>query len=995
MSALTRIRNNQVYNSDIDAATKLKPGSITGALWHDPLVYTGNLTVSNLTVNGETTSLDTINIVSADPIIVLNRNFSGANSYDVGLVMGRGNQTSTAIVWDETNKEFSFMYTTATTLGSYHGSLARQGYANLQAYGALLNNATITTANITNDIVANTTILGGTIDNVIIGNSSPNIGIFTTANANVINSFGDGVNTGVINGTKFYANLEIDGTSWNGYLFNSGNDTGIVQRQEQTGNVSIVTANVESARFSHDNISFYSTLSVTGNISTDKDINALTGNVAATDYLFANGLSMTKVWYSNSNVQAYLPINTVNIQAPNFYAIDSGQVVGYITGAIGANVPNSGVFTNVTINDLTDSIDSNTGALRVLGGVGIGANLHVQGDVVIESNLYVRGPTTTLGSRDLTVNDSIINLHTFANLAPLTVNDGRDIGLVFHYFEGVDSHAFLGRANHTGWLEWYDTGLEDSGNTFIGETYGTIKSGELELANANASTSTTTGTLRVGGGAGIQGNIFAGAIQDTPIGNGIASTGTFTNLTATSNISIDASIIPTADNVSDLGNIHNKLHAIYVHDLDLDNLKIGNIKLSDENRVLTVRNVEGNLSEIHGSAINNTVIGNTNPTDGTFTNLTSRIRIDGNLYGTMNGNIGFITPNSAAFTTVTANGQVAITNNTLSSNVTSGALTISGGVGIAGNINIGGNLIVSADLFVVNESTNQVGIKQPISNFIDGASLQINSNDSMLLPVGTTAERPGPGIVQKGMLRYNSSINNIEYWDGTEWNIDSSLFTVISSDSFVGNGAATEFTLSQTATTAGTIVSINGIVQIPSSSYTVSGNKLNFTEPPLVTDIIDARLITTTVAVGYLEEGSTTVVVSNTDPSFSAIVRGIPRIYSNSSTYFNGGISAFPGNVSLVQNTETTIDSFPMDVFRSAKYIVSVSDFNNNIFQVSDVLVTHNGIVPSIMTIGNSSTSGTPFFTCNAKTSSSNILLTVNSSSFGSYCNVQQIYVPL
>ncbi len=127
---LTRIRNNQVYNSDIDAQTKLKPLSIVGGLWHDPLIYTGSLTVGNLTVNGNTTSLDTISIVAADPVIVLNRNFSGSSTYDVGFILGRGNQTNTALVWDETNKEFSFFYTSATTTNSYYGSVPNTGYAN-------------------------------------------------------------------------------------------------------------------------------------------------------------------------------------------------------------------------------------------------------------------------------------------------------------------------------------------------------------------------------------------------------------------------------------------------------------------------------------------------------------------------------------------------------------------------------------------------------------------------------------------------------------------------------------------------------------------------------------------------------------------------------------------------------------------------------------------------------------------------------------------------
>lgn len=1008
MSALTRIRNNQVYNSDIDAATKIKPLSIVGGLWRDPLIYTGSLTVGNLTVNGNATNLDTINIVSADPTIVLNRNFSGTSNYDVGLIMGRGNQTNTAFVWDEANKEFAFFYTSADTGSSVHGTVTNIGYANIHSYGAIFKELTANTATITNATISNANISGGTIDNTQIGNVSPNTGTFTTLTANVINAFGNGNTSGTINGTQIRANAEVIGESLNGFVFNSNLSTGVIQRAGEDTNVSIVSGNIETAKFSSNLTSIFTPLNVNGNITSSEDISTPTGNILANDFLFANGLSMTKVWYTNSNVQAYLPINTVNVQANNFITVNSGQVIGYITGAIGANVANSGVFTNVTINDLTDAIDSNTGALRVLGGVGIGANLHVHGDVVIESNLYVRGPTTTLGSQDLTVTDSIINLHTFANLAPLIVNDGRDVGLIFHYYEGIDNHAFLGRANHTGWLEWYDTGIEIAGNTFVGETYGTFKAGEIELANANASTSTTTGTLRVGGGAGIQGNVFAGAIQDTPIGNGIASTGNFTSLTSTvnsylSNVNITGNTLPSVDDVYNLGSPDKAFKALYLKNLTIGStqgtgspsVSIGRINLTDEDRVLTVRNFEGNLSEIHGSAINNTVIGNTGPAAGTFTNLTATVRIDGNLYGSFNGNIGGVTPNTAAFTTVEASGQVAITNTTVSSNSFTGALTISGGAGIAGNVNIAGNLTVNENLLVVNSQTNQVGVKQNFNDFVPGASFQINATDSFLLPVGTTGDRPTPLQAQKGMFRYNSSIDNIEYWDGSEWIIDSNLFTVISSDSFIGDGFQDTFILSQNTTTASAFVSINGIVQIPSSSYTITDNILLFTEPPLPTDIIDVRIISTTVSVGYISDGDTSVVVSQSDPSFSAIVAGVTKIYSNTTTYFDGGISTFVGNVSLVQNTETPVDYFLTEMFRSAKYVVSVSDFDNNKFQVSDVLVTHNGITASTTMIGNSSTSGSTFFTCNATVFGSNIILKVNSTSAESYCNVQQIYIPV
>jgi hypothetical protein len=174
----------------------------------------------------------------------------------------------------------------------------------------------------------------------------------------------------------------------------------------------------------------------------------------------------------------------------------------------------------------------------------VGNNINSSsGNVTITSNLNIVGNTTFYGYSDLTITDSILNLHTQANLAPWTIDDGKDIGIKMHYYDGADSHAALVRANDSGYLEWYARGTEISGNTFAGSAYGVIKTGELILANTTPSTGPNTGALQVWGGASISGNLYIGnlqadlsifaAINNTPIGNSVPSTGAFTTLDAT------------------------------------------------------------------------------------------------------------------------------------------------------------------------------------------------------------------------------------------------------------------------------------------------------------------------------------------------------------------------------------------------------------------------------------------------------------------------------
>ena len=57
-------------------------------------------------------------------------------------------------------------------------------------------------------------------------------------------------------------------------------------------------------------------------------------------------------------------------------------------------------------------------------------------------------------------------------------------------------------------------------------------SGITTISNATASTSTSSGALIVNGGAGITGAVYAGSIQNTPVGSTTASTGSFTTLAA-------------------------------------------------------------------------------------------------------------------------------------------------------------------------------------------------------------------------------------------------------------------------------------------------------------------------------------------------------------------------------------------------------------------------------------------------------------------------------
>jgi hypothetical protein len=206
----------------------------------------------------------------------------------------------------------------------------------------------------------------------------------------------------------------------------------------------------------------------------------------------------------------------------------------------------------------------------------------------------------------------------------------------------------------------------------------------------------------------------------------------------------------------------------------------------------------------------------------------------GQVSGYLTGAIGANVANTGAFTSISAStlaniGNLYIHNNTIDV------------INTDGNINL-----------------------TPVGNGI----VSINSTKAILLPSGNNLARPPNPII--GMFRYNTVINSLEIWDGLDWiAVSGTATTTIVSDSFTGNGSDKDFTLSQSTTTSGALVSINGVSQIPGVSYTINDVTLTFIEAPLSTDIIEARMLTTT--------GSTTsMVVGNSYVNFGSPVTGYP-----------------------------------------------------------------------------------------------------------------------
>jgi hypothetical protein len=114
----------------------------------------------------------------------------------------------------------------------------------------------------------------------------------------------------------------------------------------------------------------------------------------------------------------------------------------------------------------------------------------------------------------------------------------------------------------------------------------------------------------------------------------------------------------------------------------------------------------------------------------------------------------------------------------------------------------------------------------------------IDTTSGLVLPVGNTVQRPTPAVT--GTVRFNTDSDRAEIYDGTEWD---SLTGNVTAQAVNGDGSTLVFVLDRASTTAATLVIINGVVQMPTTAYSVSGNTLTFTQAPDVSDAVDIRFL--------------------------------------------------------------------------------------------------------------------------------------------------------
>ena len=244
-----------------------------------------------------------------------------------------------------------------------------------------------------------------------------------------------------------------------------------------------------------DGKSYVNTAQLSGNLSNYQTTAGLAANVVtltANNTNFVGTIPAANV-VSNAQLQAnllnYTPNSTVySTFAQNTYVNSTFATNTYVNNTFATNTyVNSTFATNTYVNSTfaTNTYVNNTFA--PLAGATFTGTI-IANNLTVSGNLTLTGNTVIVGSNNLIVQDSVISVHTQANLAPWTTNDGLNIGLALHYYDTQDKQGFLGRENSTGRLVWYDNSTDVSGGSVSGNTLGTMQANQFWVGNGSVYT---------------------------------------------------------------------------------------------------------------------------------------------------------------------------------------------------------------------------------------------------------------------------------------------------------------------------------------------------------------------------------------------------------------------------------------------------------------------------------------------------------------------------
>ena len=448
--------------------------------------FVNGKTEGNLNVNSATTALTANNSTNLGGV--------AAASYQLNSTLSANVATLTA-----NNTSFVGAVSAANVVSNAQlsGNLANyvtttnltNNLSNYQTTAGLAANVATLTANNANFVRAN---------NGITSNAT---GVYVTQGTGiVVNSTGVHVNSTHIgtltaNNTSFVGFVSAANVVSNAQL--SGNLANYQTTAGLASNVATLTSNNSTHAFGKTEGNLNVNNALTANNSTNL------GGVAASGYQTTAGLSANVATLTSNNTSFVGSVSAANV-------VSNAQLSG------------------------------NLANYAALGGATFTGAVTVSNDLTVTGNLTLSGNTVIVGANNLVVQDAIISLHTPANLAQLTSNDGKNIGLAFHYYDTEDKHALLYRDNTTGRLQFHNDGGDPQTNTNpTGNNLGTIQANNFWAGNDTVYATTNS-------------TVYTGTANNTSFVGSVSAANVVSNAQLSSNLANYQTTAGLAANVATL-----------------------------------------------------------------------------------------------------------------------------------------------------------------------------------------------------------------------------------------------------------------------------------------------------------------------------------------------------------------------------------------------------------------------------------------------------------
>jgi hypothetical protein len=440
--AVTRIQNNQIFDQTI-TYTKIAAGTLVGSLFNPNLTLNSNVTIQgNLAVMGASTTISSTNTYVNDPIIVFNNGFTGAPSYDVGMLINRNlngsgpTGSNTAWVWTEANGgQFEAIYTTET--GGTVGVINNNGYVTVKT-GNLI---AVTGATLGDVVVSGDQIATGSTNASLTLAPNGTGKVVSTADINPSSSGSLSLGTGSLAWNNVYANAfdfggaVITTSGGNVTITPPNGGSTVVANLAITGSGStysgsVSTSNAAISGGSINNTPIGGTTAAAGTFTSITDTGSLTANGAnATISLAPTGTGTVTINPATAGTMNNVVIGGSTPLAGTFTTVNTTGLATLNSLSTGAATITGGAITNTTISgstgsfttlaasglthitDTTQSTVSTDGALVVAGGVGVGKDVSVGGNIRVAA-------TTTLGTVTVDALGTISTTSGALTLAP-------------------------------------------------------------------------------------------------------------------------------------------------------------------------------------------------------------------------------------------------------------------------------------------------------------------------------------------------------------------------------------------------------------------------------------------------------------------------------------------------------------------------------------------------------------------------------------------------